>query len=85
MLVAGFAALVATLAVRVSHRAAAPAASAFSAAPVALPRGARIEAVGGGGERIIVALILADGSRELLVIDAASFRRLGVIPLSEEK
>ena len=86
MLVAGFAALVAIVAVRMSHRAAtAPADTAFAAAPIDLPRGARIEAIGPGAERIVVAIVLADGSRELIVVEAATGRRLGTIPLREEK
>jgi hypothetical protein len=84
MLVGGFAALVATIAYRAGHRAAPPG-MPFAAAPVALPAGARIEAIGGGAERIILALILTDGTRELLVIDPATGRRLGAIPLREDK
>jgi hypothetical protein len=84
LLVLGFAALVAVVAVRVSHRTAeAPAGPAYMAAPVALPSGARIEAIGPGTERIVLAIMLPDGTRELVVIDAVTGRRLGTIPLRE--
>jgi hypothetical protein len=81
MLVGGIAALVAAIAVRLSHRA--PPASAFTAAPTALPKGAKIEAMSTGPDRIVLDLVLPDGTRQLLVIDLQTGRRLGAIPLED--
>lgn len=82
MILAGVALLVVAIADRLSHggpahRSAAP----FAAAPIALPAGARIEAMSTGANRLVVDVVLADGRRELLVIDLATGARLGTIPL----
>ena len=82
MLVGGLAALVAAVALRLSHRAPAPPA-AFTAPPIALPHGAKIETMAAGAERIVLQVDLLDGSVELVVIDAATGHLLGVIPLQE--
>jgi hypothetical protein len=82
LLVAGFVALVTTIAVRLSHRAPAPAV-AFAAPPVMLPAGAKIERVSTGPDRIVVAIALPDGTKQLLVIDLQTGRLLGTIPLAE--
>ena len=82
MLIGGLAALVAAVALRLSHRAPAPPA-AFTAPPITLPNGAKIESLTAGGERIVLQVDLLDGSVELVMIDAASGRLLGVIPLQE--
>jgi len=82
MLIAGVAALVAAVAVRLSHRGAAPPA-AFTAPPVGLPHGAKIEAISTGPDRIVLEILLSDGTRQLVVIDLASGRQLGTIPLHE--
>lgn len=82
MLVAGVAVLIVAIAGRVSqkgHSSAGP--QPFAAAPVDIPSGARIEAMSTGPDRLVLDLMLADGSRQLLVIDLASGRRLGTIPL----
>jgi Family of unknown function (DUF6476) len=82
LLVVGFAALVATIAVRLSHRAPAPAV-AFTAPPVTLPPGANIERLSTGPDRIVLAIALPDGTKQLLVIDLQTGRLLGTIPLAE--
>jgi hypothetical protein len=86
LLVGGFAALVSVIAERVSHRAPeAVAALPFTAPPIELPKGARIETVSTGPDRIVVSAILEDGARELVIIDMATGRQLGTIPLREGK
>lgn len=82
MLVAGVALLVVVIAGRVSHKAASiGTAQPFAAAPIDIPAGARIEAISTGPDRVVLDLTLADGNRELVVIDLATGRRLGTIPL----
>jgi len=83
LLVAGFAALVAAIGLKLSHRAPPPAA-AFAAPPIALGPGARIERMSTGPDRIVVAVALADGTRQLLVIDLQTGRLLGTIPLRQQ-
>jgi hypothetical protein len=82
MLVAGFTVLVVVIAGRLSRGG--PATSGSSpvvAAPLDLPAGARIETIGVGTERLVLAVVLPDGARELVIVDIASGRRLGRIPL----
>ncbi len=82
MLVAGFATLVVMIAGRVAQRQpAALSSQPFAAGPVELPAGARIGTIGVGADRLILELALPDGNRELVIIDLASGRRLGAIPL----
>ena len=82
MLVAGVAVLIVAIAGRVSQKGASSAGpQPFAAPPVDIPSGARIEAMSTGPDRLVLDLMLADGSRQLLVIDLASGRRLGTIPL----
>jgi hypothetical protein len=76
MIVAAVTVIVATM----LHRIAAPAAP-FTAAPLDLPAGARIETIGVGADRLVLDVLLPDGNRQLLVIDTASGRRLGAIPV----
>lgn len=86
MLVVGFAALIVVIAGRVSHKTAAPgAAQPYTAAPVQIPAGARIEAMSAGPDRLVLDLLLPDGNRELAVIDLGTGRRLGTIPLRTER
>ena len=82
MLVVGFAALIAVIAGRVS-RGGPPATAArdFAAPPIDIPRGARIEAMTAGADRLILALVMPDGERQLVVIDLAKGVRLGTIEL----
>jgi hypothetical protein len=80
LLVVGFIALVAAIAVRLSHRAPAPGA-AFTAPALTLPPGAKIERVSTGPDRIVLAVTLPDGTQQLLVIDLQTGQLLGTIPL----
>jgi len=82
MLVAGLAALVATVAIRLSHRTPTPV-EAFTAPPITLPHGATIEQMSTGPDRIVLDVALADGSVELVVIDLATGRLVGIFPLKE--
>jgi hypothetical protein len=81
MLVVGFAALVAIIAVRLSRGTPANPPAASVVAPLELPAGARIETIGVGAERLVIAIVLPDGTRELIIVDIASGRRVGTIPL----
>ena len=82
MLVVGFAALVALIAGRISRGGpAATAAHGFGSPSIDVPRGARIEAMTGVADRLILALELPDGGRQLVVIDLATGVRLGSIEL----
>lgn len=82
MLIAGVAALAVAIAGRMSHREAGTAApQPFAAAPIEIPAGSRIEAMSTGPDRLVLDVMLADGSRQLVVIDLATGRRLGTIPV----
>jgi hypothetical protein len=88
ILVGGFFALIVSIAYTAKHRqaipptATAPAAPVpYAAPPIELPAGARIEAMALGTDRLVLNIITPDGNRELLVLDLASGRRLGTIPL----
>ena len=83
MILAGLALLVAIIAGRAVHRkpAPSPAPTAFSAAPITLPAGARIATMRVGADRLVLDIALPDGSHQLIVIDLATGRRLGTIPL----
>jgi hypothetical protein len=82
LLVGGFAMLIVVIAGRVANRqAAAPATPPFAAAPLELPSGARIETIAVGADRLVLGIVLPDGGRELIIIELASGRRLGTIPL----
>ena len=82
MLVFGFAALIAVIAGRVS-RGGPPttAARGFAAPPIDIPRGARIEAMTTGADRLILDLMLPEGERQLVIIDLVKGVRLGTIEL----
>jgi hypothetical protein len=82
LLVAGIGLLVATVAARLSHRPAPPTV-AFAAPPIALPHGSTIETMSTGTDRIVLQVDLVDGSVELVVIDLATGRLVGIIPLKE--
>jgi hypothetical protein len=82
LLVVGTVALIVAIATRVSHKPLEPVARAeYAAPPIDLPAGSRIEAMTAGPDRLVIDLLLADGTRQLLVIDLATGRRLGTIPL----
>lgn len=83
MLVVGFTALVAILAERIS-RGGGPARGAprpFAAAAIDLPRGARIEAMTAEADRLVLALTLPEGGRQLVIINLTTGARLGTIEL----
>ena len=82
MLVAGIAVLIVTIAGRASRNSAGLATSPpFAAAPIDLPHGARIEAMAVGPDRLVIDVVQTDGSRQLLILELATGRRLGTIPL----
>jgi hypothetical protein len=86
ILVGGFVALIISIAYMTKHRETAlpvPATtrSPYAAPAIELPAGARIEAMALGADRLVLNIITPDGNRELLVLDLASGRRLGTIPL----
>jgi hypothetical protein len=80
LLVAGIVLLVGAIGARLARRAPPPIAS-FTAPPVTLPQGAKIEAVGAGPDRIVLDIVLVDGTRQLIVLDATTGRQIGTIPL----
>jgi uncharacterized protein DUF6476 len=84
MLVGGVAALAVGIAARVAHRPppALPA-EPVTAPPITLPHGASIERMSTGPDRIVLEVLLADGSAELVVIDLATGRLVGIFPLKE--
>lgn len=82
MIVAGVATLVVVIAGRVSGGGRGTASSqSFTAAPLELPKGARMEMMSAGGDRLVIDLVLPDGNRQLVIIDLATGRSLGTIPL----
>jgi hypothetical protein len=82
MIVIGTTALIAGIAIKVSHnRPAVGAARPFAASAIDIPRGARIEAMTAAPNRLILDLALPDGERRLVVIDLATGARLGTIEL----
>jgi hypothetical protein len=83
LLVVGFMVLVATIAARLPHRAPEPGA-AFTAPPITLPPGAKIERMSTGPDRIVLAIALPDGTQQLLTIDLQTGRLLGTIPLRQQ-
>jgi hypothetical protein len=84
MLVVGFAALIAVVAGRVSRGGSASTpVRAFTARPIDIPNGARIEAMTAGPDRLVLGLELPQGDRQLLIIDLATGARLGTIELHQ--
>ncbi len=61
--------------------AAPPAAAAFGESRIALPTGARLVAMTADAGRLYLRLETGDGQQQILVVDAASGRRLGLIRL----
>jgi hypothetical protein len=84
MLIVGVAGLVVAVSTRLSHRAPTPG-TMFSAPPILLPHGSKIEMMSIGSDRIVLQVDLVDGSVELVVIDLATGRELGTIPLREQQ
>jgi uncharacterized protein DUF6476 len=82
MLGVGFAVLVAVIIGRVSRSGPAQKADrAFAGRAIEIPRGARIEAMTAGPDRLVLGLALPDGNRRLLIIDLSSGAPLGTIEL----
>lgn len=82
MLVVGIVVLVAVIIGRVEHPAAPPsAAHPYAAAPIDIPRGARVAAMKIAANRLILALTLPQGGQEIIVLDLATGARLGTIEL----
>jgi hypothetical protein len=81
MLIAGFAALAAVIAFRLSRGGPASVPSRPFATSVDIPRGARVEAMTAGTDRLVLELALPDGGRQLVIIDLATGGRLGAIEL----
>jgi hypothetical protein len=87
LIVAGLTALAVGIARRAAHSvhpteaplAAGPA--PFVAAPIDLPKGAQVTAISTGTDRLVVDVALPDGGQELIIVDLATGRRLGTIPL----
>ena len=84
MLVAGVVVLAVAIAGKLEHRPppALPAEPVI-APPITLPHGASIERMSTGTDRIVLEVLLADGSAELVVIDLATGRLVGIFPLNE--
>jgi hypothetical protein len=78
MLIAGVIVLIVTIVGRLSRGGST---AVFTGAPIELPAGARIEAMAAGPDRLVIDLLLADGTRQLLILDLATGRQLGTIPL----
>jgi hypothetical protein len=80
MLIGGFAVLVAVIIGRVSHGSG-TAPRSFPATAIDIPRGARVEAMTAGTDRLILDLVLPEDRRQLVVIDLATGVRLGTVEL----
>ena len=82
MLVIGFAALIAAIAIRASHRKPEPPAGHLVAEnSFEIPRGARVEAMTTAPDRLILDFVLPDGNRQIVVIDLTTGARVGIIQL----
>jgi len=81
MILAGVAALVVVIAGRLSRGGAGTSSPPFAASPIELPAGARIETMSTSADRLVIDLVLPDGNRRLVIIDLATGRSLGTIPL----
>jgi hypothetical protein len=83
MLIAGVAILVVAITARLSHRPPPSPSAAVTAPPITLPHGASIERMSVGSDRIVLEILLADRSAELVVIDLATGHLVGIFPLQE--
>jgi hypothetical protein len=82
VLVAGFTLVLAVIAARLAHRGPAGQGTApFAGGSIDFPAGARIEAMTASSDRLVVAVVLPDGTRRLLFIDMATGKGLGTIEL----
>jgi Family of unknown function (DUF6476) len=83
VIVLGFAVVIATIAGRLA-RGDGGGPHAFTAPPIAIPKGARVAAMTAGANRLVLRLELAGGGQEIVIIDLASGRRLGTIALNPQ-
>jgi hypothetical protein len=84
ILVVGFGAVVAVIAGRMSHGGSGPSGGQpFPPTTTEIPRGARVEAMTTAPNRLILDLILPNGERQLVILDAATGARLGTIELHQ--
>ncbi|HTW53471.1 MAG TPA: DUF6476 family protein [Stellaceae bacterium] len=83
LLIAGVAALAVGIAGKLARRPPPPPATAFTAPPITLPHGASIERMSTGSDRAVLEILLADGSAQLVEIDLATGRLVGIVPLKE--
>lgn len=82
VILAGSAALIVVIAGRLSRsEPGATPGQPIAAAPIDIPAGARVESMGVGSDRLVLDIVLPDGDRRLVIIDLATGRRLGTIPL----
>ncbi len=82
MLVVGFAALIVAIASKISHRHAETAAARPApAAPIEIPRGAKLEGMTSGSDRLILDFVMPQGERQILVLDLATGARINLIKL----
>lgn len=80
VIVIGFAAVIATIVGRLA-RGDGGSVHAFAAAPIAIPKGARVAAMTAAANRLVLRLELPGGGQQILILDLASGRRLGTIAL----
>jgi Family of unknown function (DUF6476) len=82
MLVVGFAALIVAIAGKVSHRRTESTGHRPpAAAPIDIPRGARLEAMTTAPDRLILDFVMPEGERQIVVIDLTTGARVGLIEL----
>ncbi len=81
MIVTGTIVLIAVIIGRFEHPAAPAAVARPYAAPIAIPRGARVAAMTIAADRLVVDLALPQGDQEIVVINLATGKRLGTIEL----
>ena len=84
VIVVGFGVVIAVIAGRLARREAASMPHAFAPGAVNIPHGARIEAMTAASDRLILALALPGGGRDIIVIDLVTGTRLGTIKLHPE-
>jgi hypothetical protein len=85
ILLAGVVVLVGAIAARFAHRAPSLPGTTITAPPITLPHDASIERMSVGSDRIVLEILLADRSAELVVIDLATGRLVGIFPLHEAR
>jgi hypothetical protein len=81
MIVVGTTILIAVIIGRIQHPAAPSSAARPYAAPIAIPRGARIATMTIQADRLVVDLALPQGDRKIVVINLATGARIGTIEL----